>query len=334
MYDKHPWETQWTETINYLNLKFPNDRLGDHVAGVAAIGRATITEDISLGRLGAGTEDKRHALRGLLLCQRVYFSTLWARFAWNGAPKVDEWSLDLDWKEKSLGHWANKNEREILAGLAMFVPVQGLTPADLVKAAKAGPPTGEGKLNGNLFLSRPMKDIPGPGETCYRGVCAWLLKAGFVSMRWIMSDSSPNGEDSCTRLFGNGEVVWSPMRPFYPTNATPKIEAGYIVHMWKDETIGDAGWNGHWVVSNGDGTVCGVNNGEVEKKGEKVIKAYTKNGTLRSQWEAYAGILTKPDPSRPHLANARVPMYPERPEVQQYSHAHMVKFNPNNIPRL
>lgn len=331
MADTNPWQTQWTETINYLNAQFPIDLLGTHIQAIPGVDQSALTEETSLGNLGVGSDNKRHALRALLLCQRVYYSPLWAKFAFNGAPKVDEWSLPADWKTKSLGFWAHKGELEILAGVAMFAPVPGLTADALSTAAMAGPPSGsKEQLTGNLFLSRPLDEIPGPGETCYRGVCGWLLKAGFVSMRWIMSDSAPNGQLSCDRLFGTGEEVWGANRPYYPTNQPPKIETGFFVHMWKNEA-GVGGWNGHWVVSNGDGTICGVNNGEVKKKGETVLKIYTNHGTLASQWEAYAGILKMPDPNKP---KKMLPMYPDRQELQQYSHAHMVKFNPLSIPRL
>jgi hypothetical protein len=42
------------------------------------------------------------------------------------------------------------------------------------------------------------------------------------------------------------------------------------------------------VISNGDGTICGVNNGEILSKG--IRKEYTKTGTLRDQFEGYAEI--------------------------------------------
>lgn len=340
MADTNPWTTQWDETITYLNTKFPIDRLGDHIESVvtSAQDRKDVTDDMSLGTQGPGTADKRHALRGLLLCQRVYYSSLWAKASWDlvTVKRVpDTWSLPGNWKIQSMNHWARKGERDILGGISIFVPKQGVTCDDLVAAAKSGPPTGKGMLYGNMTLAHPLKQVPGPAETCYRGVLAWLLQSGIVSMRWLMRDTNTNGKTSCDRMFGTGVEVWSPKTPFYPTNTLPKIEAGFIIHMWKDEA-GVGGWNGHWVISNGDGTICGVNNGEVKTKSETTLKKYTKTGKLLSQWTSYGGILTKQtyaDDDINHRRPIEVPIHPGAFSQDQYAHANMVKFDPLTLPK-
>jgi hypothetical protein len=64
---------------------------------------------------------------------------------------------------------------------------------------------------------------------------------------------------------------------------------GYIVHIWSPS---NNNWNGHWLVANGDGTACGVNNGEVTpdkaEKGIAVKKNYTRTTTLFEQFVMYS----------------------------------------------
>lgn len=99
-----------------------------------------------------------------------------------------------------------------------------------------------------------------------------------------MQDTSPNGSHSCAQLVGTGKAVWDGNTPFIiGTSVLPTVKLGHILHMWIDEPQA-ADWNGHWVVSNGDGTICRVNNGEIKAGpqedgvdlGPEVKKAYTK----------------------------------------------------------
>lgn len=327
---KH-WKTRWDDTIKYLNDKTSVDHLGDHINGIVPLAatRKTISGELSLGRRGAGTLNKRHALRGLFLCQRVYYSNLWAKRTWSLTERrVDSTALHPNWKMLSLNHWGIRSETDILDGIAMFMPVARASLQDLVDAAKAGAPNGEKKdfLPGNLFLSRADTISKGAADTCYNGVTAWLLKSGLVSMRWFMRDSAPNGQQACDRLFGTGEVVWSASKPFTEKSKLPRVPAGYIVHMWLEEA-GIGGWNGHWVISNGDGTICGVNNGEVKTDDELVLKKYTNNGTLRSQFEGYGGLLTKQVMNEKGFLDI-VPLEPRR-----YGRACMAKFDPLGLPK-
>ncbi|MGD9563229.1 MAG: hypothetical protein AB7F88_13585 [Pyrinomonadaceae bacterium] len=327
---KKSWTTRWTDTTNYLNRKFPVDRLGDHVKSLVTDQKG-VSEQLSLGTFHArGSDDKRHAMRALLLCQRVYYSDLWAKRTWDLTTYVnDTMSLNPAWKKDSLSHWGNKGEHDIVQGIAMFAPVAGASRQDLVTTAKAGPPNGEKKdfLPGNLTLSRSDLMAKGAADTCYNGVTAWLLKSGIVSMRWFMRDSAPNGQNACDRLFGTGEVVWPPDQPFRDDSVLPAVGAGYIVHMWLEDS-GPGGWNGHWVISNGDGTICGVNNGEVKTTEETVLKKYTNSGRLRTQFEGYGGLLTK-DVLNDRGFIESIPIDPPK-----YGRASMVKFDPLTLPNL
>lgn len=292
--------TRWDDTVAYLNLKFPcaglQDRLGAHIEKVVPAGlRAGISKELSIGYRHDGeddptyaaTTDKRKALRGLFLCQRVYYSRLWAARGTFAGDKVEaEDKLPLDWRTQSMQYWGGKSEHDILQGIAMFAPVPGAVATDLCRVAQAGPPNGKGSMHFNLKLSRADVDLIGPAETCYNGVTAWLVGSGLASMRWFMMDTAPNNQFCCERIFGAGVEVWNSGTPFKPTSQVPQIPIGHIVHIWN---INNYNWNGHWVVSNGDGTVCGVNNGDVNTPNEVVLKKYTKTATLKNQFLGYGG---------------------------------------------
>jgi hypothetical protein len=328
--------TRWTDTISYLNNKFPNaaPKIGDHINTIVTGGlRTTISNQLALGstrgvhKNTTANRNVRHALRGLLLCQRVYFSNLWAKSTFvGGATYPDATLLDANWKTLSLNHWGMRDEASILSAIGMFATVQGATAQDVSTVAKLGPPTGAPpRIAGNLTVSRNNFPITGAAETCYRGVLAWLLKAGVVSFRWFMQNSAPSGKAALDDLFGDGEEVWPADRPFTDESVLPVIEEGFVVHIWM-ENSGPGGWNGHWVISNGDGTICGVNNGEVNRQDERVLKSYTNNGRLRTQFEGYGGYLTE------EVMNERGFMDIRPKQPLQYARARMVKFNPLTLP--
>ena len=63
-------------------------------------------------------QEQRHALRGLLLCQRVYYSKIWAKKTFSpGNIVADEWSLPDDWKNTSQKFLGRQVERDILEAL-------------------------------------------------------------------------------------------------------------------------------------------------------------------------------------------------------------------------
>ena len=63
-----------------------------------------------------------------------------------------------------------------------------------------------------------------------------------------------------------------------------------IVHIWCPQ---HGNWNGHWVVTNADGTICGVCNGgftaEHSESGRVVNPEYTNHSTLYEQFTGYGG---------------------------------------------
>ncbi len=330
---------RWNETIHYLNTAFPNaiPKLGDHINTIVTGGlRDQISAQLSLGSMSGvhkannANKNARKALRGLLLCQRVYFSDLWASTTFVGGDTYRDSSLlDLNWKQLSLKTWGMQSEASIRSAIAMFTVVPGATAADVALAARTDRPSGMApKIAGNLTVSRNNFPLTGPSETCYRGVLAWLLKAGVISFRWFMKNSAPSGSQALNDLFGPGVVVWAPNVNFTNNSVIPHVEAGFVVHMWMEDS-GEGGWNGHWVISNGDGTICGVNNGIVNKNDETVIQAYTKNGKLRSQFEGYGGYLKKEVVVGDGTSGK---LKIEYKQPLQYAKATMVKFDPLNLP--
>jgi len=271
-------------------------------------------------------KNARHALRGLLLCQRVYFSDIWAKQTLVG-DQTAPWSyLSPTWKTESLSHWGKLPEQSILSGIAMFAIVPTARPEHVSDVAKVGWPWAKTPaIAGNLKLSRANFPLTGPSETCYRGVLAWLLQSGVVSFRWFMQNPSPTGSGPLKELFGDGEVVWDPAAPFKSDSVLPAVQKGFVIHLW-DENTGKGGWNGHWVISNGDGTVCGVNNGEVKKADETVLKEYTNDGKLRSQFEGYGGLVMVEVPGDKGFLVLQVKT------PQEYRKAKMVKFDPMTLP--
>ena len=300
------WQTRWDDTIGYLNAKCATDRLGDHIESVVPLNkRKTLSGEISLGRRSDGEDDpeyaantsQRKALRALLLCQRVYyFGDTWAKMSEAG-PGLHVVPLnglmEAGWKTESLQFWRLKSEDQILQGIKMFVPVEGASRDDLADIAFAGAPNGTA-LPGNLTLSRTDNETYGFGVICYVGVQGWLVRSGLVSMRWLMLNSAPNKEVGCNLLFGEGETLWNgklkPGDALRVRGLIQGIPRGSIVHIYSPDNFN---WNGHWVITNGDGTICGVNNGEFEadeaEKGKAVQKNYTNTSTLFEQFWSYGG---------------------------------------------
>ena len=127
---------------------------------------------------------------------------------------------------------------------------------------------------------------------------------------------SPHTTCPCTPYAGNRADT-----PFTDKSVLPTVPKGYVIHMWMEDT-GVGGWNGHWLISNGDGTICGVNNGEVNNGEEIVLKAYTNNGKLRSQFEGYAELVTEKKNSRGFMDIIR---------TGKAARARMVQFDPMTL---
>jgi hypothetical protein len=303
------WGKRWTETVNYLDTVCPVGLVGTHINGIvadAAKREAISNEILSLGWTWkvepADSEDKRQAMRGLLLCQRVYYAE--DTYAHESEGIGCQLTVDIqpcnfwyrDSRQKSVDFWRWKTVNQIENGIRMFQVVPTARAIDVQQAAYRGAPIGNARLEGNLKVSRSDTETAGIPFTCYVGIIGWLVRSGVVSMRWLMRNTVPNGVKGCALLFGEGRMWWN--GPIDPSDhdlvrtLCKRVQCGHIVHIWSHEKA-SFGWNGHWVVANGDGTVCGVNNGEVkaehQEMGIAVQKDYTKHSTLFEQLIQYSG---------------------------------------------
>jgi hypothetical protein len=335
------WDKRWDETVNYLDGVTTTGLVGTHINSIVTtdVKRKEISKQLSLGSRADGEDDsgvdantnKRHALRALLLCQRVYYSAdTWAKASDpNGNSETvgmhPQEDLPDDWKRDSLNYWRPRTEAEIQDGIRMFEIVPGAKAADVKSAAYRSRPNNV-VLPGNLFLSRRDVDTVGSGVICYVGVQGWLVRSGVVSMRWFEQNSSPNGKIGCDLLFGQGMLLWDgPITDDDVKKVRPlceRVPAGFIVHIWSPD---NSNWNGHWVVSNGDGTISGVNNGEFlaerAEKGQHVQKNYTNMSTLFEQFASYSNKDLRYDQSTEKYV-----------DTGRRTRARMAVFDPMNVP--
>ena len=331
------WDKRWNETVNYLDGVTTTGLVGTHIGTIITTDtkRKEISKELSLGWRSDGEDDpgfaastnQRHALRALLMCQRVYYGAdTWAKcsVAFGNTETVGmqpQDDLGAKWKDRSLTYWRTKSEIEIQDGIKMFEIVPGARPAQFQQAAYAGRPN-QVALPGNLTLSRTDAATVGLGTICYVGVQGWLVRSGIVSMRWFEQNSSPNGKIGCDLLFGQGRLVWD--KPITDSDHVElrrvcnAVMAGHIVHIWSPS---NNNWNGHWVVTNGDGTICGVNNGEFEGHEAElhvaVQKDYTKTSTLFEQFVGYSNAWTDNSSGTP---------------VEKRTKACMAVFDPMTLP--
>ncbi len=313
------WKTRWTETLNFLDSVTTTGQVGSHIGSLVTTDtkREELSKLLSLGARADGEDDpgfdantdKRHALRALLLCQRFYYSAdTWAKCsdAFGNSETVGMGpadNLQHDWKSVSFTHWRNKTLAEICDGIGMFEIVPGARAYDVQLAAYAARPN-QVALPGNLKLSRADQFTVGMGIICYVGVQGWLVRSGVVSMRWFQQNSNPNGKIGCDLLFGQGEMKWD--KPITAADhralkrVCKSVQTGSIVHIWSPS---NNNWNGHWVIANGDGSICGVNNGEIlagdAELGLSVQKDYTKHSTLFEQFVGYSNSWTDNSSGKP-----------------------------------
>ena len=231
-----------------------------------------IGDDLSLSgtyaKLYAWTKNKRHAIRALLLCQRVYFSKLWARL-----NNMDGTSSAYDLRPEgmtktSITYWKGKTELEIRQGIELFVTKPEAGGPALVQAAGD-----QGDVDlGHPVLTLTRQTRPFIGSTiCYSAVMHWLFRAGLVSYRWIMRHNStpPVG---LRQVFGNGTIVISSNDQFTEASHLPNVPAGHIAHIYTPARFG-----GHWLVCDGMGGAYGCNNNDEPGK-ERVYDLCTLKG--------------------------------------------------------
>ena len=185
-----------------------------------------------------GSENKRLALRALLLCQRAFLNAPYsvgaggAPFIYNTAPRspIEEYRWSF--------------ESTIRSALACYMTVGGATCADLAAAAAAlrGP---RGLLTWETLhrTTAPFPNMP----VCFDALKMLLFKAGLVSIRWLASTGPAMTAQTVNQMLGDGVVV-------LPA-ALAAMPVGYLFnfHRQGDQAVC------HWGVSLGNGWAAGAN---------------------------------------------------------------------------
>lgn len=252
----------------------------------AVLHHLNIHNQISLGKRSdhqstnfTANSAQRQALRALLLCQYIYYSPIWKKYTGQTAMLKASDALANGLIDTSKNHWLNKSEHEIVQALRMFTFDANATANDLALAAEQGAPKAPGKLN--IHSATRASTCTASTSTCYVAVMMWLFRADLVSLPWLTRYNGANTKASLTHAFGAGTLIWN--GTFGISNSLPPVPRGHIVHLWKDNN--DPGWNGHWVVSLGNGAAAGENNNTELN----CTKNYCKTLTLDGQFLDYGG---------------------------------------------
>lgn len=248
-------QTRLTETVNYLrgfDVELAN-QVSQILQGAGDVVRNQVSDQISTSGHGPGTDEgranntgtQRDALRALLLCQRIYMTSLWSNRL-GPQPFVPNNGV---WPQVSFNYWRNKSEMDIRDGLRMYVRMSSRSKEVLARAAALRNPNDD-----SYYTARRSSGTPPVGNSCFDQVSHWLLHAGYVSLRWIMK-YKPVGFDYTP--FGAG-TVWISKSAAIPQ--TPfQIEKGMIIRMYTERRIG-----GHFMISAGNGFAWGYNNAALD----------------------------------------------------------------------
>lgn len=211
-----------------------------------------------------GSTTKGMAVRALLLLQRAYFfKDTWS--VGNGGVKFS-WGTNEDPAQSAAAcknAWINKTEGQVRAALASFIETTTPATEAVIEAAfriKTGiinnPPPWE-------KLSRSMSDFPG-GRVCFDGLCWWLFKAGFVSLRWMAKEKGRMVAQNANEILGWGHNVLDVGRQETPTWDPPRVREtlrqiprGRLIN-WRGK--GPNAGVCHWAFTLGNGDAVGVNN--------------------------------------------------------------------------
>jgi len=185
-----------------------------------------------------GSDDKRLALRALLLCQRAFLNAPYsvgaggAPFVYNNAPR------------SPIGEYRWSFESTVRSALACYERRPNATRADLAAAAAAlrAP---QGGLTWET-LRRDTAPFPAM-PVCFDALKMLLFKAGFVSIAWLARTGPTMTAQTVNAMLGNGVVV--------QPAALATMGAGYLFnfHRHDDQAVC------HWGVSLGNGWAAGAN---------------------------------------------------------------------------
>jgi hypothetical protein len=249
--------TRLLETLRYVYAFDPG--LADHLRQIlnSCADQDGVLEDIGKAISLSGktpwfhadrannTDTQRDALRALLLCQRVYLTSVWAPKRFGQTPYV----ANGTWPAVTIDRFRFRPEMEIRNAIGVYSRAAVVTADALADAAAR---RGD---DANFYYThtRNSPDAP-PGMSCYDQVSKWLLHSGHVSMRWLAKFSPINNDFAA---FGPERVHIG------ETDAMPRgridVPRGMIVRMFTRRRPG-----GHFMVSDGNGWGWGFNNSSME----------------------------------------------------------------------
>jgi hypothetical protein len=230
------WRTRLTETIRYIG-QIPNLSPA-HVAQLQPLStQEWASALISLGGVhpfsSAQDTQRRHALRGLLLCL--------------------VWSAAQDAIPTATRHYQNASEDDLRDAIASFFPlVSGDANAAVAAALRADVPGGGDPIT----LANVFKYRRGATETsalvthaaCYESVNLWLYLGGVVSLRWLLAHGNQPG------LLLPAQWIWGD--PIDDPRAAAQIPAGQFCRFHRPP----AGL--HYTLSIGHGNCVGNHNSQ------------------------------------------------------------------------
>ncbi len=236
-------QTRLTETFKYLDkiTAIPSSPYAKFK--IAKKNDLAASKRVSLGGGSRGTTttaekletQRRHALRGLLLCMD------WA----GGQAKIAE----------AITYYDKESETTIKKAIQSFFPIKGKVAQDAVIQAKANKITISGRTIDFKTLHKFHREAIQSGKVklsgaCYESVCGWMYLAGITSLKWMMDNGGqPNHAVPTPWNWGSSTTS---------LKAAAQIPAGRIIRFLRNE-------NGlHYVISIGNGKCIGNHNtGEI-----------------------------------------------------------------------
>jgi hypothetical protein len=264
-----------SDSINYIQENISTD-LANQVRKLIAGKEPEIGALLHLCQKKIKGIEKRRALRSLLLCQYVYYSAQWVKMTGRISTLSPVNYLSSDWKESSICYWASQSELEIREGLRAYI----VTSSDIADAANAANRWVQSDVKKYNFISAPRQKFSGMyNQICYVGVMVWLFNSGLVSLPWLLRFSNANRQVSLTQAFGPGMATYYSAEAI-SNNSFSTVPRGYIVHIYKNVSC----WNGHWMISQGNGMAVGVNNND---ESPPVSRTYCNHLSIKKQLMGY-----------------------------------------------
>jgi hypothetical protein len=245
-------QQRYDDTLNYL--KTVDNELATHVtAQLGAVNKSTIGDDLSLKGNSMyamfGDKNAGRAVRALLLCQKAYLGSNWAKQT-GGFSGIPSDLNSPNGKKLTVDKYLGKAEAVIQDAIRTYTALNPGIPS--VANAAETVQNGQSGINPPYeTMTRSQHPFPS-GQVCFNCVYWWLFKSGFVSLRWILRNGMSLGAENANSLLGDGTSLTR------NGGELPDIPRGYIVN-WRGnqpDTVGIC----HWAVSLGDGYAAGANN--------------------------------------------------------------------------